>query len=128
MNLKKYISELKRRNVFKAGIAYLLLAWLLIQILGIVLPTFNAPSYLLKTILFIIGIGFPFWLVFAWVFEITPTGLKKTEAVDKTNSITPRTGNRLSKVITACFLLVIILLFFNYFKAVPKKNIKNQNE
>lgn len=125
MNLKKHIAELKRRNVFKAGIAYLLLAWLLIQILGIVLPAFNAPAYLFKTILFIIGISFPFWLVFAWVFEITPTGLKKTEAIDKKNSITNRTGNRLSKVIIACFLLIIILLFFNYFKAVPKKNIKN---
>jgi adenylate cyclase len=125
MNLKKYISELKRRNVFKAGIAYLLLAWLLIQILGIVLPTFNAPSYLLKTILFIIGIGFPFWLVFAWVFEITPEGIKKTEAVEEKDSITPKTGYRLSKVIIASLLLVIIILLFDHFKNNSEKKLKS---
>ncbi len=125
MNLKKYIAELKRRNVFKAGIAYLLLAWLLIQILGIVLPAFNTPTYFFKTILFIIGIGFPFWLVFAWVYEITPDGLKKTEAIDKKFSITPQTSNRLSKVIIACLLLVIILLFFNYYKTSHEKEINN---
>ncbi len=67
MNLKKYIAELKRRHVFKSAIAYLVVAWLIAQVSDIVLPTFNAPPYFMKTLIFILIIGFPLILVFAWV-------------------------------------------------------------
>ena len=83
MSLKKYIKELKRRHVFKAGIAYIIVAWLIAQVASIVLPTFNAPPYVMKTLLFILSIGFPLNLVFAWIYDITPDGIKKTENIDQ---------------------------------------------
>ena len=122
MNLKKYIDELKRRNVFKAGIAYLIMAWLVIQVTAIVLNGFNAPAYVFKIIAFVICMGFPFWLVFAWVYEITPEGLKKTDDVDQKASITPHTKRRLNKVIIASLLIVLIFFLFNQSWIPPLKN------
>ena len=77
MNFKKYIAELKRRNVFRTAIAYLVVAWLIAQVSSVVLPAFNAPSYFMKGLIFILIIGFPIALVFAWVFEFSPRGIKK---------------------------------------------------
>jgi TolB-like protein len=123
MKLNKYISELKRRNVFKAALAYLIMAWLVIQVSAIILSGFDAPAYVFKIIVFVIAIVFPFWLVFAWVYEITPEGLKKTEDVDQKASITHHTKRRLNKVIIACLLLVIIFLLFNQSWISSLKNV-----
>jgi TolB-like protein len=124
MNLKKYIAELKRRNVFKAAFAYLIMAWLVIQVSAIVLSGFGAPAYVFKIIVYVICIGFPFWLIFAWVYEITPEGLKKTDDVDQKTSITPHTKRRLNKVIIASLLIVIIFLLFNQSWISSLKNTK----
>ena len=59
MDIKKYIAELKRRNVFKPAVAYLLVAWLIVQVADIVLSTFDAPPYIMKTLMFFLIIGFP---------------------------------------------------------------------
>ena len=115
MNLKKYIAELKRRNVFKAAVAYLLVAWLVAQVASIFLPAFNAPPFILKTILFILIIGFPLTLIFAWVYEITSEGLKKTEDVEQNDSIAPRIGSKLNKVIIVSLSTAVIFLLFNQF-------------
>ena len=87
MNLKAYINELKRRNVFRSGIAYLVLSWILIEVSATILPTFNAPDYIFKTFLFIISIGFPIWLLFSWVYEITPDGIKRTDNIHPKNPL-----------------------------------------
>jgi len=115
MSLKKYITELKRRNVFKAGIAYLIVAWLITQVASTVLPTFSAPLYIMKSLIFILSIGFPIFLVFAWVFEITPEGIKKTEDVEDAKSIANETSQRLNKVIIGSMAIVIVLLLLNQF-------------
>ena len=120
--MKKHIDELKRRNVFKAALAYLIMAWLVIQVTAIVLSGFNAPAYVFKMITFVISIGFPFWLVFSWVYEITPEGLKKTDDVNQKASITLHTKRRLNKVIIASLLIVIIFLLFNQSWISPLKN------
>ncbi len=112
MNLKKNIAELKRRHVFKAGIAYLLVAWLIAQVASILLPTFNAPSYIMKVLLFILGIGFPIWLVFSWVYDITPDGIKKTEDHNQQTIIK---SSRLNKVIITSLSIAVVLLLFNQF-------------
>ena len=115
MNLRTYFNELKRRNVFKSGIAYLVLSWILIQVSETILPSFNAPDYLFKTILYVLSIGFPVWLLFSWIYEITPEGLKKTEDVHPTTSIAPRTSNRLNKIIIALLAIAIVMMFFDKF-------------
>lgn len=126
MNLKKYISELKRRNVIKAGLAYLIIAWLVIQVASIVLPTFNAPAYFMKTVVFAFTIGFPIWLVFAWVYEITPEGIKKTKEVKEEKSILPKTGNKFNKLIIAALSLSVAFLLFNQFINKSTKLIDKQ--
>jgi TolB-like protein/Flp pilus assembly protein TadD len=90
VKIKKYIAELKRRNVFKPAIAYLVVAWLIVQVADIVLATFDVPSYIMKTLIFVLIIGFPLSLIFSWVYEITPKGIKKTKQVkaQETNTST----------------------------------------
>ncbi len=126
MDLKKYISELKRRNVIKAGLAYLIIAWLVIQVASIVLPTFNAPAYFMKTVVFAFTIGFPIWLVFAWVYEITPEGIKKTKEVKEEKSILPKTGNKFNKLIISALSLAVAFLLFNQFINKSTKLIDKQ--
>lgn len=119
MNLKNYFAELKRRNVFKASVAYLIVAWIIAQIASIVLPTFGAPPFILKTILFLLIIGFPIILVFAWAFELTPDGIKKTKEVNKQKSITLKTSSQLNKMIITSLSIAVILLLFNQFRNTP---------
>ena len=83
MNFKKHIAELKRRNVFRSAITYLVVAWIIAQVSSIVLPAFDAPDYLMKTLIFILIIGFPISLVFAWVYELSPKGIKKIKNIEK---------------------------------------------
>ena len=115
MNIKKYIAELKRRHVFKAGIAYLVVAWLIAQIASIVLPTFEAPPFVMKTLLFILIIGFPINLVFAWIYDVTPEGIKKTKSLENKNENSNLKSGRLNKVIIASLSLAVIILLFNQF-------------
>jgi len=77
VNIKEYIAEFKRRNVFRSAIAYAVVAWLIAQVSSIVLPAFNAPDHFMKTLLFILIIGFPISLAFAWVYQFSPKGIKK---------------------------------------------------
>ncbi len=115
MNLKKYIEELKRRQVIKVGISYLVVAWLLTQVMAIVLPTFNAPPYFLKTILFFLGLGFPLCLILAWIFEITPAGIIKTKTIDPDTPKSLQKSRRLNRIIIATLSLTVLLLLATNF-------------
>ena len=77
MNWKNYWEELQRRHVVKAGIAYLVIAWLLTQVLSILFPVFEISPGVFKTVIIIMAVGFPLWLIFAWVYDFTPDGLQK---------------------------------------------------
>jgi adenylate cyclase len=72
MRIDNFFAELKRRNVYKVAIAYAVVGWLVIQASSIVLPTFGTPPWILKVVIFVLIIGFPVALVFAWAFELTP--------------------------------------------------------
>lgn len=82
MNLEKFFTELKRRNVYKVAVAYAVVAWLLIQVATQVLPFFEIPNWTVRFVVLLIIIGFPIALVIAWAFELTPEGLKRTEVAD----------------------------------------------
>ena len=74
-------TELKRRNVFKVGVAYLVLAWVVVQVTDSAVPAFNMPDWV-NTVVFYFGvIGFPFVIFFSWAFEITPEGIKKESEI-----------------------------------------------
>ena len=91
MNLKKIIAELKRRNVFRSAITYLVVAWLIAQVCDIVLPTFNAPPYIMKALIFILIIGFPISLLFAWFYDLSLKGIKKTKNIESLTSLSSQT-------------------------------------
>jgi len=109
----KVFDELKRRNVIKATIAYIVVAWVLLQVITSVLPSLGSPPWVLKTLIFLIAIGLPIWIIFSWVYEITHEGLKKTVKVSKDQSITEATNKRLNIIIIITLIIAIVVAFVN---------------
>ena len=116
--------ELKRRNVFKVGTAYVVLAWLLAQVTDVFLEPFGAPDWVIRTILIVLLAGFPVALLFAWAYELTPEGIKKEKDVDRSQSITHETGQKLN--LTIIFILVLALGYFavDKFYLAPARDIE----
>ena len=105
-----FFNELKRRNVFRVGIAYAVVAWLLMQFADVVLNNITAPAWVFQAIMLLLAVGFPIVLIIAWAFEMTPEGLKKEKYVDRSQSITPQTGRKLDRAIIG--ILVVALAYF----------------
>ncbi len=99
--------ELKRRNVFRVGIAYAVVAWLVLQVADIVVDALTAPDWVMKGLLALLLLGLPVALLFSWVYEVTPEGIKRESEVDRSHSITHRTGRRLDVVIIAVLVLAL---------------------
>jgi TolB-like protein len=114
-----FIEELKRRNVFRVAIAYIILAWLMAQVAELLLETFGAPDWVLKSLLALFLIGFPFALFFAWAFELTPDGIRKERDVDRSQSITPQTGRKLDRSIIAVLVLALGYFAWDKFSGSP---------
>jgi TolB-like protein len=112
MNAKTFLAELKRRNVYKVGIAYTVVAWLLMQVASQIFPFFEIPNWAVRLVVLLLVIGFPVALIIAWAFELTPEGIKRTEDVDLSKSIRRKTGRKLDFFIIAVLLLVIGFLLF----------------
>src|SRR5499427_4897852 len=91
-------AELKRRNVFKAGVAYLALGWVVTQVTATIAPVFHMPDWIVMVVVWVGVIGFPFLIVFSWVYELTPEGLKRESEVDRSDSITHVTARRLDYI------------------------------
>jgi TolB-like protein/cytochrome c-type biogenesis protein CcmH/NrfG len=95
MSSGNFFSELKRRNVYKVAVAYLVAGWALAQGLAQVLPVFDVPNWAIRLLIVLLVFGFPIALSLAWVYEITPEGIKRTEDVDPRKSIRRRTGRKI---------------------------------
>jgi TolB-like protein len=102
-------SELKRRNVFRVAAAYAVAGWLLTEVASVVLPTFDAPDWVLKVLIALMFMGFPLALIFSWVYELTPDGLKREVEVAESHSITHETSKRLD--IMTMGLIVVAISF-----------------
>ncbi len=81
MKIDNFFTELKRRNVYKVAVAYAVVAWLLIQAASILLPTFEAPTWVMKAFVVFLAFGFALVVFVSWTFEATPDGLKRTADV-----------------------------------------------
>ncbi len=110
-----FFEELKRRNVIRVGIAYVVVAWLIMQFADVVLNNIEAPDWVFQVIMLVLAIGLPLVLVFAWAFEMTPEGLKKEKDVDRSQSITPQTGKKLNNTILVLLALAVAYLLFDKF-------------
>ena len=115
MKVAAFINELKRRNVLRAGAFYMAAAWALSQGLAQLLPVFNAPNWVTQWFVIACIIGFPFWVIFAWFYEFTPTGLKLESQITPEESIQEHTGKRADRWIIAVLLVAVVLLVTNTF-------------
>ncbi len=107
--------ELKRRNVVRVGIAYLVAAWLVLQVVDLVIESVSAPAWVMQMILLLSALGFPLALGFAWAFELTPEGLRRERDVDRSESITPQTGRRLDRLIIVVLVIAVGFLLTDKF-------------
>jgi TolB-like protein len=128
VNLKSFVGELKRRNVYKVAIAYAVIAWLLMQIASQIFPFFEIPNWAVRLVVLLLILGFPIALVLAWAFELTPEGIKRTEDVDVGKSIRRKTGRKLDFLIIAVLLLVIAGLLFQRFHPKVSRAVSSSLE
>ena len=124
MNWQTFFAELKRRNVYRVAVAYSIVSWLLIQIATQVLPFFEVPNWSIRLVVILIVAGLPIALVFAWVFELTPEGLKRTEDVDPAVPAAGKSPIWIYVPIVAA-LLSIGLFFLGRFTAPTKQSAGN---
>jgi len=120
--MSNFFKELKRRNVIKETLAYLVVSWVLLQVASIILPIVNAPDWVLKTVTFFLAIGFPVWIFFSWAYQVTPEGLKKTRKISEDQTITTATNKRLNIIILITLLIAIGVSFVN--KSRPEASLK----
>jgi hypothetical protein len=121
MNPRNLFTELKRRNVLRMAGLYLVGAWLVVQVAGTVLPMFGAPEWLPRTIVVLLAIAFVPAVIFSWVFELTPQGLKRKDDVAPEQSITPQTGRRMDRMIIVVLVLALGYFVFDKFVLTPRR-------
>ncbi|MEY2480741.1 MAG: hypothetical protein QOI04_1668 [Verrucomicrobiota bacterium] len=117
MSERNFFAELKRRNVYKVAIAYAVVAWLIIQAASILLPTFEAPAWVMKVAVMAVLLGFPAALIFSWAFEITPEGIKLESEIEPNKSIARRTGRKLIALTIAVAVIAAGLFVFQVIRA-----------
>ena len=116
-----FFSELKRRNVIRMAGLYLVGAWFLTQVASTVLPMFGAPEWLPRSVVVLLAIGFIPALIFSWVFELTPEGLKRDEDVPLEQSIGPQTARRMDRMIIVVLVLALAYFCFDKFILTPRR-------
>ncbi|MDH3400086.1 MAG: hypothetical protein OEM03_03875 [Chromatiales bacterium] len=125
--MSSFFQELKRRNVFRVGVAYVVTAWLIAQAADLALDAFAAPEWVMKATLLMLLLGFPIALIFAWAFEKTPEGLKLEKNVDRSQSITHVTGKKMDRgIIVALVIAVVFLLYKVNVPDAPTSDVEQQ--
>ena len=127
-----FVAELKRRNVFKVGIAYTVASWLLLQMVDLVLENINAPDWIMQVFMLGLAVGLPIAIIIAWAFELTPEGIKLEKHVDRSKSINRHTGHQLNRGIIMILSMAIVLLLTDRFRdeifgAPEPVNVKTEN-
>ncbi len=102
------LDELKRRNVFRVAVAYIIVGWLLLQVSDTLVPALHLPEWFHSAIALLVILGFPIAIIFAWAFEMTPEGVKREREVDRTQSITSETGQKLNFAIIAALAIAVV--------------------
>lgn len=126
MNLRRFLSELKRRHVYRAAVAYAAVVWLLVQIATQVAPFFGVPDWAVRAFIVLLLAGFPFAMVWSWIFEVTPEGIVRTAEIPPEERRAPsQFGRKLDFVIIAALLLAVGLLLYDRWRPspVPAKSI-----
>jgi len=117
-----FFEELKRRNVFRVAIGYIVTAWLLLQVVDLVLDNINSPDWVVQVFMLALAVGFPLAVFFAWAFEMTPEGFKRESDVDRSQSIAPQTGKKLNIMIFAVMALALAYFAVDKFVLDPTRD------
>ena len=104
------LEELKRRNVVRVGVAYVVAAWVIIEVSSLILDIYEYPGSVMRLVVALLALGLPFVLFFAWAFEVTPDGIKRDSDVDRSSQPSGQTGRRLN-LVTIAFVVIAIGLF-----------------
>jgi len=118
MNLPQFFAELKRRNVYKVAVAYIVAGWALSQGIAQVFPVFDVPNWTIRLIVTLIIIGLPVALVLAWAFEITPEGIKRTEMADRMPAAAQRKKHTWIYIVVVGSIVSITLFFLGRYSAI----------
>jgi TolB-like protein len=118
---RNLFAELRRRNVIRMAGLYAVAGWLIVQVAGTVLPMFDAPAWLPRSIVVLLAIGFLPALIFSWVYELTPEGLRREGEVPSAESIMPQTGQRMNHMIIAVLVLALGFFGFDKFVLTPRR-------
>ncbi len=116
MRFKTLLHELHRRHVFKAGVAYLVVTWLLVQVLSIFIPAFEVSEELLQFAIVVMLACFPVWLIISWFYDITEDGIVRTQKIDHEEELVSTKSVNLNKVIITSLSVIVILLIVNTFR------------
>ena len=114
-------TELKRRNVFRVGVAYIVGAWLLAQVADLLLDVIGAPDIVLRSLVVLLALGLVPAVIFAWVFEMTPEGVKRESQIDRSQSITGQTGKKLN--VATIVLLIAAVSFVVFERYLPESPV-----
>src|SRR6266436_5368925 len=122
--MSNFFAELKRRNVYKVAVAYAVVAWLLFQAASILLPTFEAPTWVMKASTVFLALGFIFAVTISWAFEMTPEGMKRTAdvSVDEVRSMPYWSKKKFAAFIIGVAVIAVGLLAYQFFHA-PRSTI-----
>ena len=118
MRIDNFFTELKRRNVYKVAITYAVVAWLLIQAASILLPTFEAPAWVMKAFVVLLAFGFVISVMISWAFEATPEGLKRTKDVSPEMSLPSWSARKFGAFIISLALIAAGLFAFQFLRPV----------
>ncbi|MBT8068025.1 MAG: tetratricopeptide repeat protein [Gammaproteobacteria bacterium] len=113
--MRKFLEEIQRRNVTKVALVYIIAGWLTMQVVDVMFPALNLPEWMISAVAAFILIGFPFALIFAWAFEMTPEGIKREKDVDRDASITPATGQKLNHMAMIILAVAVGFLLLDKF-------------
>src|SRR5207253_1922883 len=126
MNPHNFFAELKRRNVYKVAITYVVVAWLLIQAASILLPTFEAPSWVMKAFVVLVAFGFVIAVTISWAFEATPEGLKRTQNVppEEAEKLPTWSRRKYATFVVAVAIIAGGLLGYQVWRSQPGTSVR----
>jgi adenylate cyclase len=124
--MRQFFAELKRRNVLRVAVAYLATAWLLIQINETIFPAFGFSEGLIRSTVILSVIGFPLVLIFSWIYELTPSGLKLEKDLDRADSIAHHTGKKLDRAIIVVLTIAVGYFALDKFVLDPQRDASRE--
>ncbi|MCH7807579.1 MAG: adenylyl cyclase, partial [Proteobacteria bacterium] len=111
--MNSFFAELKRRNVVRVAVAYVVVAWVILQFIDVIQDPLNLPGWFQTVTIVFLGIGLPIALLMSWAYEVTSEGVKKTEEVDKSKSVTHGTGQKINKLIIGALVLAVGFIIYD---------------